>query len=175
VSRFFIPAVLVALVSGLALGLIGGIVARSPETHANVRPAGYDRTAVGYVGEVAPYEGFGLAGARVDDDADPVARGRGLFLATGCAACPASRPGGVGPKLDLENLPRTWAIVCPSRRHAGLPRPQRRRPRRDLRVPQGSGAGRLHAVAPSPRATGRPVVLKQQSIRPRSRYSRGAG
>jgi len=106
VSRFFIPAVLMALVSGLALGLIGGIVARSPETHANVRPAGYDRTAVGYVGEVAPYEGFGLAGARVDDGADPIARGRGLFLATGCAACHglAAQGGAVGPRLDLEEI-----------------------------------------------------------------------
>ena len=105
-SRFFIPAVLVALVSGLALGLIGGIVARSPETHANVRPAGYDRTAVGYVGEVAPYEGFGLAGARVDENADPIALGRGLFLATGCAACHGleAQGGAVGPKLDLEEI-----------------------------------------------------------------------
>ena len=105
-SRFFIPAVLAALVSGLAVGLIGGVVARSPETHANVRPAGYDRTAVGYVGEVAPYEGFGLAGARVDDNADPIARGRGLFLANGCAACHglAAQGGAVGPKLDLEEI-----------------------------------------------------------------------
>jgi len=105
-SRFFIPAVLAALVSGLAVGLIGGVVARSPETHANVRPAGYDRTAVGYVGEVAPYEGFGLAGARVDDNADPIARGRGLFLATGCAACHglAAQGGAVGPRLDLEEI-----------------------------------------------------------------------
>ena len=105
-SRFFIPAVLVGLVSGLGLGLIGGIVARSPETHANVRPAGYDRTAVGYVGEVAPFEGFGLAGARVDDGADPIARGRGLFLAIGCAACHglAAEGGAVGPELDLEEI-----------------------------------------------------------------------
>jgi len=106
VNRFFVPTILAALVSGLALGLIGGIVARSPETHSNVRPQGYDRTAIGYVGEVLPYEGIGLAGARVDDNADPIARGRGLFLANGCAACHglAAQGGAVGPKLDLEEI-----------------------------------------------------------------------
>jgi mono/diheme cytochrome c family protein len=122
VSRFFVPAVLVALVSGLALGLIGGIVARSPETHANVRPAGYDRTAVGYVGEVAPFEGFGLAGARVDS-ADPIARGRGLFLATGCAACHglAAQGGAVGPMLDLEEIFREDFVPIVRSGPGGMP------------------------------------------------------
>jgi mono/diheme cytochrome c family protein len=105
-NRFFVPAVLVALVSGLAVGLIGGIVARSPETHANVRPAGYDRTVVGYVGEVLPYEGIGLADGRLADNADPIARGRILFLADGCAGCHGvdAQGGVVGPKLDLEEI-----------------------------------------------------------------------
>jgi mono/diheme cytochrome c family protein len=105
-NRFFVPAVFAALVSGLALGLIGGVVARSPETHANVRPQGYDRTAVGYVGEVRPYEGIGLADAQVGEASDPLARGRTLFLAYGCAACHgvAAQGGIVGPKLDLEEL-----------------------------------------------------------------------
>ncbi len=105
-NRFFVPAVLVALVSGLALGLIGGVVARSPETHANVRPYGYDRTAVGYVGETLPYEGIGLAGARPDEAADPIVRGRTLFLDFGCAACHGvdAQGGVVGPELDLEEI-----------------------------------------------------------------------
>ena len=122
-SRYFVPAVLVALVSGLALGLIGGIVARSPETHANVRPAGYDRTAVGHVGEVLPYEGIGLADARVADIADPIARGRILFLANGCAACHgvAAQGGVVGPKLDLEELWKEDFLPIVRSGPAGMP------------------------------------------------------
>lgn len=105
-SRFFVPAVIVALISGLALGLIGGIVARSAETHANVRPEGFDRTPVGYVGEEIPYTGIGLADPRSDTGADPVTRGRLLFLGYGCAACHglASQGGVVGPEIDLEEL-----------------------------------------------------------------------
>jgi mono/diheme cytochrome c family protein len=105
-SRFFVPAVILALMSGLALGLIGGIVARSPETHANVRPEGFDRTPVGYVGETFPFAGIGLADPPSATGADPVARGRLLFLGYGCATCHglASEGGVVGPDLDLEEL-----------------------------------------------------------------------
>ncbi len=105
-SRFFVPAVFLALISGLAFGLIVGVVARSPETHANVRPEGFDRTPIGYVGEEIPYTGIGLADPGLALNADPVARGRLLFLGYGCAACHglASQGGVVGPNLDLEEL-----------------------------------------------------------------------
>ncbi|MDO8484894.1 MAG: cytochrome c [Candidatus Limnocylindrales bacterium] len=105
-SRFFVPVVFVALMSGLAFGLIVGVVARSPETHANVRPEGFDRTPIGYVGEEIPYTGIGLADPRSAASADPVARGRLLFLGYGCAACHglASQGGVIGPNLDLEEL-----------------------------------------------------------------------
>lgn len=105
-SRFFVPAVFVALMSGLAFGLIVGIVARSPETHANVRPEGFDRTPISYVGEEIPYTGIGLADPRLALNADPVTRGRLLFLGYGCAACHglASQGGVIGPNLDLEEL-----------------------------------------------------------------------
>jgi mono/diheme cytochrome c family protein len=105
-SRFFVPVVFVALMSGLAFGLIVGVVARSPETHANVRPEGFDRTPIGYVGEEIPYTGIGLADPRLALNADPVARGRLLFLGYGCAACHglASQGGVIGPNLDLEEL-----------------------------------------------------------------------
>lgn len=108
-SRFFVPAVIVALVSGLALGLIVGVVARSPETHANVRPEGFDRTPIGYLGEEIPYTGIGLADPWLAQNADPVARGRLLFFGYGCAACHglASNGGVVGPNLDLEELDRS--------------------------------------------------------------------
>lgn len=105
-SRFFVPAVSLVLISGLAFGLIVGVVARSPETHANVRPEGFDRTPIGYVGEEIPYTGIGLADPGLLVNADPVARGRFLFLGHGCATCHGltSEGGVVGPGLDLEEL-----------------------------------------------------------------------
>ena len=105
-NRFFVPVVFVALISGLALGLIGGVVARSPETHANVRPDGYDRTPISYVGEESPVEGLGLADPRLVTDADQVTRGRLLLLVYGCAMCHGltGQGGVVGPALDLEEL-----------------------------------------------------------------------
>jgi len=108
-SRFFVPGVFVALISGLALGLIVGVVARSPDTHANVRPEGYDRTPIGYVGEAIPYTGMALADPRLIAEADPGARGRLLLQRYGCATCHglAGEGGVVGPKLDLEELWRS--------------------------------------------------------------------
>jgi len=105
-SRFFVPAVFVATISGLAFGLIVGIIARSPETHANVRPEGYDRTPITYVGDEYPFTGFGLAEPQIVTGADPGERGRLLFLGFGCAAChgPTSQGGVLGPNLDPDEL-----------------------------------------------------------------------
>lgn len=105
-SRFFVPAVFVAVISGLAFGLIVGVVARSPETHSNVRPEGFDRTPISYVGEEIPFAGIGLADRGLATDADPSTRGRILYLGHGCATCHglASKGGVVGPALDLEEL-----------------------------------------------------------------------
>jgi hypothetical protein len=105
-SRFFVPAVFVAVISGLAFGLIVGIVARSPETHSNVRPEGFDRTPITYVGEESPFAGIGLADPSLITDLDQAARGRLLFLGYGCAMCHGigSQGGVVGPGLDLEEL-----------------------------------------------------------------------
>lgn len=105
-SRFFVPVVFVAVVSGLAIGLIGGVVARSPETHANVQPEGFDRTPIGYVGEVVPFSGVGLADPGSASGADPTTRGRLLLLGYGCAACHGltGQGGVVGPALGLDEL-----------------------------------------------------------------------
>ena len=104
-SRFFVPAVFAATISGLALVLIWGIVARSPETHANVRPEGFDRTPITYLGAVSPFTGVGLS----DPDmaaADRPERGQLLFFGFGCATCHGLRGQGgvVGPDLDLGEL-----------------------------------------------------------------------
>ena len=105
-NRFFVPVVFIALISGLAVGLIGGVVARSPETHSNVRPEGFDRTPIGYVGESIPFSGVGLADPGLAARADPTTRGRLLLLGFGCATCHGltGQGGGVGPALDLEEL-----------------------------------------------------------------------
>ncbi|HSL97642.1 MAG TPA: cytochrome c [Candidatus Deferrimicrobiaceae bacterium] len=103
-SRYFIPAVLAATISGLAVVLIWGIVARSPETHANVRPEGFDRTPISYVGLDSTFTGVGLA--EPAPVADPANRGRFLFFGFGCATCHGLRGEGgvVGPALDPEEL-----------------------------------------------------------------------
>jgi mono/diheme cytochrome c family protein len=104
-SRFFVPTVLVATISGLALGLLG-IIARSPETHANVLPEGYARTTITYVGDEYPFTGLGLATDLVVTNLEPVARGRLLFVGFGCATCHGLTGGGgvVGPDLDPDEL-----------------------------------------------------------------------
>lgn len=108
-SRFFVPAVIALTISGLALVLIWGIVARSPETHANVRPEGFDRTPVAYVGEESPFEGLGLADPGLVMSAGQVEGGRLLFFDGGCASCHglSGQGGVVGPTLDLDDLSRS--------------------------------------------------------------------
>lgn len=103
-SRYFIPSVLAATISGLAVVLIWGIVARSPETHANVRPEGFDRAPISYVGQDSPFTGVGLADPQ--PAADPASRGRFLFFGLGCATCHglAGQGGVVGPRLDPREL-----------------------------------------------------------------------
>ena len=105
-SRFFVPLVFVGVISGLAFGLIVGVIARSPETHANVRPEGFDRTPIIYVGEEIPFAGIGLTDPWLVTDVDQAARGRLLFLSYSCAACHGlgGQGGVVGPDLDPGEL-----------------------------------------------------------------------
>jgi len=106
VNRYFVPIVLAATVSGLGFGLVVGIIARSPETHANVHPEGFDRTPLYYLGEPANFEGLGLADPGQLAAADPVERGRLIFVGAGCVTCHGlnNRGGIVGPRLDLGDL-----------------------------------------------------------------------
>lgn len=122
-SRFFVPAVFIALISGLALGLIVGVVARSPETHANVRPEGFDRTPISYVGEAIPFSGMALAASSLAAATDSSTRGRLLYLRYGCATCHglASQGGVVGPNLDLEDLDREDFQAIVRRGPGGMP------------------------------------------------------
>jgi mono/diheme cytochrome c family protein len=102
--RFSVPpgpiAGMVAM-SGLAFMLIVVIVARSPYTHANLSPAGYDRTEITYLDEEYPFEGLGLAEPRLARTGDAAHDGQLLFFAYGCASCHGLKAQGgvVGPKV----------------------------------------------------------------------------
>ena len=82
-----LPYVMALAVGGVAFLLIAVIVARSPYTHANLSPVGYNRTEIAYVGEEYPFEGFGLAAPRLASTGDPAQDGRALFFSYGCASC----------------------------------------------------------------------------------------
>ncbi len=68
----------------LALGLVV-VLLRSPDTHHNLDPEGYDRSPVAYLDAAYFYPGPGLVGDALSGDA--VRDGRALFLKLGCAGC----------------------------------------------------------------------------------------
>jgi len=94
------------MMSGLAFTLIAIIIARSPYTHGNLRPQGYDRTEIAYAGEEHAYEGLGLADPQLASTGDPAQDGRVLFFKYGCAGCHGlkGKGGPVGTKLDPDEI-----------------------------------------------------------------------
>ncbi len=87
-------------ISGLAFTLIGIVIARSPYTHGNLSPQGYDRTQIAILGEEYPFEGLGLADP-FTPSGDSVQDGRLLFFRYGCRSCHGSGTGAiVGEDLD---------------------------------------------------------------------------
>ena len=101
-NRFFVPAILVATISGLALTLIVGIVMRSPYTHGNLsETAGYTRTKVTYLGQTYLWEGMPLAKPADAKTGDPVHDGQSLFFQYGCASCHMSNGQGGAVGKDL--------------------------------------------------------------------------
>lgn len=96
---------------GLAVIMIMATVAvvnvvRSPYTHHNLEPEGYDRTEVATLGDQHPYEGIPLADPELTRTGDPVRDGRALFFGNGCANCHGLSGQGavVGDEIDLEEL-----------------------------------------------------------------------
>ncbi len=101
-NRYFVPAILAFAISGLAITIIGVVVARSPYTHGNLAsPAGYTRTKVAYLGETYLFEGMPLAKPADAQTGDSVHDGGLLFFRYGCAACHGSSGAGgaVGKNL----------------------------------------------------------------------------
>jgi hypothetical protein len=112
VGRFFVqagPVVGAIMMSGLAFTLVVIIIARSPYTHGNLRPQGYNRTEIAYVDEEPPFEGVGLDNPRLATTSDPEQDGKALFFGYGCAACHGlkGQGGAVGSDLDLDDISRS--------------------------------------------------------------------
>lgn len=109
--RFSIPPgpILGAIMmSGLAFMLIGIVIARSPYTHGNLSPEGYNRTDIAYVGQEHPFEGLPLANPRLAQTGDAVANGQALFFSYGCASCHGLKGEGqaVGKKIRGDSANR---------------------------------------------------------------------
>ncbi len=102
----FGPIVGAIMMSGLAFTLIAIIIARSPYTHGNLRPEGYNRTEIAFVGEEPPFEGLGLADPQLVTTGDPAQDGRALFFGYGCASCHGlkGQGGAVGADLDIGDI-----------------------------------------------------------------------
>ena len=81
------PILGAVMMSGLAFTLIVIIIARSPYTHGNLSPGGYNRTGIIYVGQEYTLEGVPLADPKLAETGDPVQDGRILFFRYGCASC----------------------------------------------------------------------------------------
>lgn len=103
--RFLVSSTIVALIaiSGLAFMLIGIVIARSPYTHGNLSPQGYDRTEIAYVGEERPFEGLGLADPALAETGDLAQDGRILFFQNGCVSCHGLQGQGAIVGDDLED------------------------------------------------------------------------
>jgi len=96
------PIVGAIMMSGLAFTLVAVIIARSPYTHGNLNPKGYDRTEISRVGEDVPFEGLGLADPRLASTGDPAQDGRALFFGYGCASCHGLKGQGAAVGKDLS-------------------------------------------------------------------------
>ncbi|MBI4202883.1 MAG: cytochrome c [Chloroflexi bacterium] len=132
--RFIVPLVGFGVVVTLGSVLIGVIVLRSPDTHANLWESareGYDRTPLSIVGSEAsqvelamkasnvPGPSGGLvASAFAASAGDP---GRAVYLSQGCATCHGldARGGPVGPSLASSSLAVVKRMVREGR--GGMP------------------------------------------------------
>jgi mono/diheme cytochrome c family protein len=93
------------MMSGLAFMLIGIVIARSPYTHGNLSPQGYNRTDIVYVGQEYPLPWLRLANPRLAQTGDAVANGQALFFSDGCASCHGltGQGGAVGKQISGDS------------------------------------------------------------------------
>ncbi len=89
----------------LAVGVVA-LLMRSPDTHHNFDPRGYDRSPVAYLDAAYIYPGPGLVDTALGGD--PVEDGRALFLKLGCAGCHGLDAQGAAAARSPAFATRTW-------------------------------------------------------------------
>ena len=113
-------ATIMMAISVLVAGGLVAILLRSPETHSNLNPEGYDRTPLAFLEAKYAYTGLGLSeDAR---EAGDEFSGRDLFLRSGCAGChgvnaegTASAPSPAWASATrLEQIVRDGSVGMPS-------------------------------------------------------------
>lgn len=121
-SDYLVPSAHIVAISGLAFTLIVVVIARSPFTHGNFSPEGYDRTVIAHVGIAYPFDGMGLANPGAVITGDPASDGSYRFFQYGCASCHGidATGGAVGP--DLPSSISASKLLRETRRGAdGMP------------------------------------------------------
>jgi mono/diheme cytochrome c family protein len=118
-SRFNLAVVATGLMGLIAVGLLA-LLLRGPETHSNLNPQGYDRTAVAYLEASYLYAGLGHSDESLSGDA--VADGRVLFMSAGCASCHGVNAQGTAAARSPAFATRDWlGSVTRSGQPGGMP------------------------------------------------------
>lgn len=102
---FNLAPIAAAVMILLALGLVT-VLLRSPDTHHNFDPEGYNRSPVAYLDAAYFYPGPGLVGGALSGDA--VSDGRALFLKLGCAGCHGLDAQGAAAARSPAFATRPW-------------------------------------------------------------------
>ena len=105
------------VMNAFAIGLVVMLV-RSPDTHSNLNPEGYLRTAVAYVAASYDYPGTGLSPEALQREG--VVGGQTLFLSRGCAGCHGLNAEGTAAAESPTQASREWLETVVRSGIAGL-------------------------------------------------------
>jgi len=103
--RFELAPVAAGAIVLLALGIVT-LLMRSPDTHHNFDPQGYDRSPVAYLDAAYIYPGVGLSDTALSGNA--LDDGRALFLKLGCAGCHGLNAQGAAAARSPAFATRQW-------------------------------------------------------------------
>lgn len=119
--RINAAAIATGVMAMLAVGLVA-ILMRSPNTHANVDPVGYDRSAVAYLDAAAAYLYEGLGVPESVHTGNPAEDGRLIFVGNGCAGCHGLNGQGTAAAGSPVTVTREWlGSVVRSGLSGGMP------------------------------------------------------